>query len=120
LDEQDDPPKHGVFCPQCRENGLSAPGVLHFKEVAAPTGKITELATLRAENARLREEIEKLRSAAGYQAEAHTLRTSAKMTADLVRSWGYANKSNESNGQLVRRVLEELRAALAAKEPGHE
>ena len=80
----------------------------------------TELATLRAENARLREEIEKLRSAAGYQAEAHTLRTSAKMTADLVRSWGYANKSNESNGQLVRRVLEELRTALAAKEPGHD
>ena len=60
LDEQDDPPKHGVFCPQCRENGLSAPGVLHFEEVAAPTGETTELATLRAENARLREALEKI------------------------------------------------------------
>lgn len=70
-------------------------------------------ATPPAEVAALRAEVERLRGAEAYQSEAHTLRTGQKMLADLVRSWGYDNQRQESNGQLIRRVLDDQRANVA-------
>ena len=57
-------------------------------------------------------EVERLRSAAGYQAKAHALETGIKLLADSVRSWGWANRKQESNGQLIRRVLDEQQAEV--------
>ena len=58
------------------------------------------IAALRVERDAALADVERLRSAAQYQ-------------ADLVRSWGYENKPNESNGALIRRALEEGQSAIA-------
>jgi hypothetical protein len=31
IKSEDNPHPYGAFCPQCKERGLIAPGVLHFK-----------------------------------------------------------------------------------------
>ena len=56
------------------------------------------------------EEMAKLRTAASVSSDVHTLRTGTKLLADKVRAWGYNNRKQESNVQLVARVLDALRA----------
>lgn len=59
-------------------------------------------------------EVERLTlHAASQQAKAHQTTTAVKMMADVVRSWGFDNKPQESNGLLVRRALDELHAENA-------
>jgi hypothetical protein len=60
----------------------------------------------------LTEENDKLRTAARYQAEAHELRTAVKLLADKLRSWGHQNKKQESNVQLINRVLDDYHGTL--------
>lgn len=69
-----------------------------------------------AELSALKAEVEKLRGAAAYQAEAHTLRTGIKLHTERLRAIGYTNRKQESNLQMIGRALDEiatLRAEIA-------
>jgi len=50
----------------------------------------------------------------GAEPEAYRLRTGNKLLADTVRSWGWESRAQESNGELVGRVLHEMHETVAA------
>jgi len=62
------------------------------------------------------EEVEALRAerdeAWKFQGEAHRLRTGNKLLADTVRAWGWENRKQESNGELIGRALHEMHAEI--------
>jgi hypothetical protein len=93
----------GGLC--CRRN----PCIYHHPQAEAEEFA-AEVETLRRERDEALAEAEKLRGAAAYQAEAHTLRTAMKMLAEKLRSWGWQNRKNEANFMMVSRALDSLRA----------
>lgn len=48
----------------------------------------------------------------GAEPEAHFLRTGIKLLADTVRFWGWTNRKQESNGELVGRALHDMHAEI--------
>lgn len=104
---------------QCKECGAQT-GNYHGGTVNENKADATAAWNTRAgdeEIAALKAEMEKLRGAAAYQAEAHTLRTGIKLHTERLRAMGYTNRKQESNLQMIGRAMDEiatLRAELAA------